>query len=185
MLNIGKKLKQHKLTEAKADTQHLIDFAGEDIANRYLAIKNKLKAPENDLYYWIKNKTPEDLAQFITGIEGSKSKTQIKKDIADQGAELVCDTEHWKVYHITTFEASQKYGRDSQWCITGVNNYGDQYWRDYTSRGVKFYFAIAKQNYDPRGTDSKFAFAVYPAELDNNIELFDQQDNRAELEEIP
>lgn len=40
-----------ELNEAKADTQKLIDFAGEDLANRFLAVKNRLKAPENDLYY--------------------------------------------------------------------------------------------------------------------------------------
>jgi hypothetical protein len=134
----------NNLFEAKADTQRLIDFAGEDIANRFLAVKDKLKSPENDLYYWIKNKTVDELKQAISAAENTKSNTQMKKDIADQGAELVADTAHWRVYHITTFAASQKYGRDTQWCITGVNNYGDKYWKDYTKRGVEFYFLITK-----------------------------------------
>ena len=101
------------LTEAKADTQRLIDFAGEDLANRFLAVKDRLKSPENDLYYWIKNKTVEELEAAVLEIENTKSKSQMKKDIADQGAELVCDSEHWTVHRIITFEASQKYGRDS------------------------------------------------------------------------
>ena len=37
------------LNEAKADIKNLIDFAGEDVANRFLAVKNRLKSPENDL----------------------------------------------------------------------------------------------------------------------------------------
>lgn len=184
--NCGRCLpKVNSLFEAKADTQRLIDFAGEDLANRFLKIKDKLKAPENDLYYWIKNKTVDELEQAVSAAEGTKSNTQMKKDIADQGAELVADTAHWRVYHITTFAASQKYGRDSHWCITGVDGYGDRYWEEYTSSSIQFYFAITKENYDPRGYDSKFAFAVYPPELDSHIEIYDQQDNRASLSDIP
>lgn len=171
-----------ELTEAKADTERLVAFAGEDLANRFLAVKNRLKTPENDLYYWIKNKTPEELATFLNTIEQSKSVTQTKKDIADQGAELVCSSEHWKVYHITTFEASQKYGRDSKWCITGVGGYGDKYWKDYISNGIKFYFLITKGKYNPRGRDSKFAIAVYP---NKNCEVFDQGDGKVALNQIP
>ena len=186
MLNIAKKLKhleKCELTEAKADTQRLIDFAGQDLADRFIAIKNKIKSPENDLYYWVKNKTPAEFEQFIASVENIKSNSAIKKEIADHGAELVSESEHWKIYHITTFEASQKYGRDSQWCITGVNNGGSAYWDQYTAQGVKFYFAIAKENYDSRGLYSKFAFAVFPG--GDEIELYDQQDNRASLEDIP
>lgn len=170
------------LTEAKADTQKLIDFAGEDLTNRFLAIKNRLKAPENDLYYWIKNKTPDELEQAVSALENVKSITKTKKDITDLGAELVYESEHWKVYHITTFEASQKYGRDTKWCITGVDGYGDKYWNDYSSRGVKFYFLITKGQYNARGVDSKFALAVYP---NGCYEAFDQQDSQVSLDEIP
>lgn len=171
------------LTEAKADTQRLIDFAGEDLANRFLAIKDRLKSPENDLYYWIKNKTVEELEAAVLEIENTKSKSQMKKDIADQGAELVCDSEHWTVHRIITFEASQKYGRDSQWCITGVNNYGDRYWKEYRNRGIEFYFMNAKQDYNARGEDSKFAIALYQ---NGNVEIYNQRDIQiSSIDEIP
>jgi hypothetical protein len=170
------------LQEAKADTQRLIDFAGEDLANRFLNIKTKLKAPENDLYYWIKNKTVKELEQAVLTAENTKSKRQLNRDVADAGAKLVCETDHWKVYHITTFAAAQKYGRDSHWCITGLDSYGDHYWKDYTNRGVSFYFLITKYDYDPRGADSKFALAIYPNET---LQVFDQQDAEVSLEEIP
>lgn len=186
MLSISKKLKhlqKGKLTEAKADTQKLIDFAGQDLADRFLTIKNKLKAPENDLYYWIKNKSVEELKQAILSAEGTVSKTKAKRAVVEAGASIVCDTEHWTVYHITTFAASQKYGRDSKWCITGVNNLGDRYWNEYTEKGCKFYFAITKENYDPRGENSKFAFAVFPG--GNHIELYNQQDYRVALDDVP
>jgi hypothetical protein len=186
MLNIAKKLKRlqkSKLTEAKADTQRLIDFAGQDLADRFLKIKDKLKSPENDLYYWIKNKTAADLELAVANIENNKSNSAAKKEISERGAQLVCDSAHWKVYHITTFEAAQKYGRDSQWCITGIRSYGDRYWKQYTDDGVSFYFAITKEDYDPRGTNSKFAFAVYPG--GDTIELYNQVDDRVSLGDMP
>jgi hypothetical protein len=81
------------LNEAKADTQRLVDFAGQKLADRFLAIRNKLKSPENDLYYWIKNKTPGELDSFIRDVEDTKSNTQIKKEVAEQGAELIDETD--------------------------------------------------------------------------------------------
>ena len=172
-----------KLNEAKADTQRLIDFAGEDIANKFLALKSKFKSPENDLYYWIKNKTPEELEDALLELESKVSNTKAKKDIADQGAELIGESEHWKIYHITTFEASQKYGRDTKWCITGINNWGDKYWREYTGRGLEFYFLITKGEYDQRGRDSKIAIAVYPD--GKRCEVYDQRDTLIHLSTVP
>ena len=171
------------LNEAKADTQRLIDFVGQDLADRFIALKQKLKSPENDLYYWIKNKTPEELEDFINERENKESKNKTKKNIALTGAELVHESEHWKIYHITTFEAAQMYGRDTQWCITGVGSYGDKYWNSYTEKGMTFYFAITKGDYDPRGTDSKFAFAIN--KLNRYYQVFDQQDSECYLEDIP
>lgn len=170
------------LLESKEDIQRLYTFAGEDLARRFLAIKDRLKNPENDLYYWIRNKNPEELEARVHEIETSKSNTQLKRDIADEGAELVGETEHWKVYNITTFEASQKYGRDSKWCITGNNGEGDRYWNNYTDDGIDFYFAITKTDYDPRGEFSKVAFAV---DHYNKCEIFDQQDNQISFSDIP
>lgn len=171
------------LEESKADTQKLIDFAGEDLANRFLVAKSRLKAPENDLYYWVKNKTPEELELALDTLENTKTKTQAKKELSEAGAELICDTEHWKVYHITTFEASKKYGRDTKWCITGIDGYGDKYWKEYTEEAdVNFYFLIAKEGYDARGTESKFALALYPRGLG---EVFNQQDEKVTFKDIP
>jgi hypothetical protein len=186
------------LNESKADTQKLVDFAGQKLADRFLAIRNKLKSPENDLYYWIKNKTPADLAQVIQEVENAKSNTQIKKDVAEQGAKLVCESAHWYVYHITTFDAAVKYGKDTKWCITGLQNSGDKYWKHYKEKGADFYFLITKENYDARGRNSKFALALYDAETYSfddadeddfvaapGYEIYDQQDYSVLLEDVP
>ena len=170
------------LNEGKADTQRLVDFAGQELADRFLAIRNKLKSPENDLYYWIKNKTPGELDAYIGDRESTKSATQIKKEISENGAELIDETDLWKVYHITTYEAAQKYGRDTKWCITGINNWGDKYWKEYKEKGVEFYFLITKGEYDPRAEDCKFALAIY--DDGKHYEAFDQKDGQLFLDWI-
>ncbi len=167
------------INEAKADTERLVAFAGEDLANRFLAVKNRLKAPENDLYYWINNKSVNELEQTVASVENTKSSTKTKKDVADAGAKLVQETEHWKAYRILTQQAAQIYGRDTHWCIAGLD--GEEYWKKYIDNGVKFYVIITKQNYDPRGAESKFAFAVYP---EGYIELFNQVDDLVDFDYI-
>lgn len=171
-----------ELNEAKEDTQKLIDFAGKDLAYRFLAVKNRLKGQEKDLYYWIKYRNPEDLEQTVTELETTKSKTFLRKE-AVKGGDLVYESTHWKVYHITTFEASQYYGRDTKWCITGIDGYGDKYWEQYHDiYKMEFYFLITKDSYDPRGADSKFAISIYP---NNTYEVFNQQDKAVEFNDIP
>lgn len=174
-INLYEKLSE--LNESKADTLSLIAFAGENLASRYLAIKHRLKAPENDLYYWIKNKTVSELERTVSGIEKTKSKTAQRKD-ADKGAELIQQTDHWLVYHITTAEASQKYGRDTKWCISELDS---NRWEEYTAYGSDFYFLIAKQNYNPRGSNSKFAIDV----SGGDITIYNQQDEIVDYSTIP
>ena len=168
-----------RLNEAKADTQKLVDFVGADYADKFLAIKHRLKSPENDLYYWIKNKEPQELIDTINNLESTATNKEVR-DESKSGGILVAENEDWKVYHITTFEASQFYGRDTKWCITGIDNNGDKQWKDYHDRrGVEFYFFIKKNDYNNRGTNSKYALAVWP--IKKAYEIYDQQDNILEL----
>ena len=145
---LREELSQHfNLTEAKADTQRLVDFAGEDLANRFLAIKNRLKVPENDLYYWIKNKTVAELEQAVIAAETAKSDSQQAKSVVAQGAQLIGENGIYRVYHITSYEAARKYGANTKWCITGINNYGRKYWDEYTKdHNVQFYFFLPKSS---------------------------------------
>ena len=175
-------LSEDFLSESKADEQRLIDFAGMSLAKRFFALRQRFKSPENDLYYWIKNKTPQELEQAVSSLENTKSNTQKRKENVS-GATLVSESEHWKVYEITTFGASQYYGRDTRWCITGVDGFGDRYWNNYTDYGIEFYFFISKDNYDPRGIYSKVALALYP--YNDSYELYDQRDRNCYLKDIP
>jgi hypothetical protein len=176
------------LNEAKADTERLIDFAGEELANRFLAIKHRFKAPENDLYYWIKHKTVADLAAAVNELEATKSKRATSRELKTDGSILVSETSYWKVYHITTAKAAQLLGTDTEWCIANTNGMGEQRWNEYTGRGFDFYFFISKVNYDPRGKHSKFALAVLNITKTGEFEynLYDQQDTDGYyISEIP
>lgn len=181
------------LTEAKQDTVNftnfimknasLRDFQAQEWVKRFDKLKPMLKAPENDYYYWIKKNNTYDLFERIKELEHEQETKKLDRSKVAEGAELVNETENWKIYHITNYEASRVYGRDAKWCITGINNYGSRYWDQYTRDGYDFYFIITKGEYDPRGTDSKFAFAIN--DKHNYYEIYDQHDDKVSLDEIP
>ena len=137
-------------------------------ANEFNNIRQNLKSPYNDFYYWIKL---NDWNAFTKFMQEQRNKKDAKKREKD-GARLIYSDSNWKVYEITTYEASVKYGANTKWCISGSKRWsngenGRGYWNDYTSKGVKFYFFIGK--------NTKYAIAIYPNGTD--FEIFDEQDN--------
>jgi len=161
------------LTEAKADEQRLIDFAGESLAKRFLSIKNRLKSPENDIYYWLK-KTPVELEDRVNEIENTISKTKHKKIEKTKGAELVTEENGWKVYRIDTYEASCLYGKGTKWCTASTET--SKYFNDYKDKGIVLYYFIRN--------NEKYALALYSKIVDGlermgiraNYELYDEKD---------
>lgn len=120
-------------------------------------VRKSAKSPENDYYYWIKKNSLDDFAKFIN----QHTIKQNQKQRAKEGARQVYSDNNWKVYEITSYEASKKYGASTKWCISGSKRWtndgnGEQFWNDYfTERGIKFYFFINKDGH-------KYALAVYP-----------------------
>lgn len=137
-------------------------------ATEFNSVRQNLKSPYNDFYYWIKLNDWDAFTKFMQEQRNKKDAKQKEKD----GARLIYSDKDWKVYEITTYEASVKYGANTKWCISGSKRWsnganGRGYWDDYTSKGVKFYFFI--------GRDTKYAIAIYPNGTD--FEIFDAQDN--------
>ena len=137
-------------------------------ATEFNSIRQNLKSPYNDFYYWIKLNDWDAFTKFMFEQRNKKDAKQREKD----GARLIYSDSNWKVYEITTYEASVKYGANTKWCISGSKRWsnganGKGYWDDYTSKGVKFYFFIGK--------NTKYAIAIYPNGTD--FEIFDAQDN--------
>lgn len=137
-------------------------------ATEFNNVRQNLKSPYNDFYYWIKLNDWHAFTKFMQEQRNKKDAKQREKD----GAKLIYSDNDWKVYEITTYEASVKYGANTKWCISGSKRWsngenGQGYWNDYTSKGVKFYFFIGK--------DTKYAIAIYPNGTD--FEIFDAQDN--------
>lgn len=143
----------------------------EEIVNAFIGYKPQLKSPYNDFYYWIKEGDIENLQKYLSDLDELKKNRDILKQSQKDGARLVYSDNDWKVYEITTYEASAKYGKGTKWCISGSKRwangeegagYFDQY---YSQDGVRFYFFINK--------DTKYALAVYP---DNSCEIFNAED---------
>jgi len=168
------------LSEAKADNDKLIAYVGEDEANRFFKMKDRLKGSEKDLYYWLK-KEPQELTDRLDELENEKTRSQVDKE-AKQGAELVAENDYYKVYKINTFEAAKKYGANTKWCITGKesgwikDSNENKYWKQYTDEGIEFYFFISKKD------SHKYALASHPDRRDN-YEIFDETDEK--VDDIP
>ena len=137
------------LIESKADEQKLIDFAGEELAQKFFKLKPRMEAPQNDLYFWIKQGDPDYLRTWLLALENIKSKSQIEKE-AKKGAKLVYNKNGWRIYRIDTYEAATYYGKNTKWCISG--NYpgsegeGQTYFDKYLDEGVNDYYFIISPN---------------------------------------
>ena len=163
------------IIESKADQERFKEWIGEkgeDYFNLFTKFKQKIKYPQVDMYWWMKNSTPEEFIGFIDDIVSSdktdKDTIQKEKD----GARLVYQDKDWKVYEITNYEASAKYGKGTKWCISGSKRWsnggeGSKFFDNYYNHdGVRFYFFI-------NGSD-KWALAIYPD--GKNYEIFNAQD---------
>ena len=159
--SLGEKL----LAESKQDQDRfamwiLNGFNGDQdksnyLYNKYINLKTRLKSPENDFYYWIKNsKGPDDLLDFLNEQETLLSNNQ-KRKLDKDGAKLIWSKNGNKVYKITNYKAMQYYGRNTKWCIAG--NYhghesrGEEYFNDYKDKlyllDNAYYVYITNDNY--------------------------------------
>ena len=164
-----------------------LDTFADRVTDTFIEFKSRLKSPYNDFYHWMKNSTFEDFYNYLRELQAKVGQDRLTKEKEKEGARLVYSDDNWKVYEITTYEASAKYGKGTKWCITGSKRWtngeeGSRYFDDYYSQnGVRFYFFINKDG-------NKYALAVYP---DGSCEIFNAEDvaipfipNAPEIDEI-
>ena len=135
------------LEESKQDEQRLIDYVGQDIANKFLTLRNKLQSPYNDIYYWLK-KDKQELVDYLDNYQSNREKD---KQVKQEGAIYLGENNKYKVYEITSHRASCLYGKGTTWCITMEDAF---YYDDYIEKGARFFFFLGK--------DEKYALEYYP-----------------------
>ena len=171
------------LVEAKADLDKfqnwLLQYGNGDeesltpYLDYFLSVRNNIKSPYNDFYYWIKNSTQKDFLEYIIQLKNDREEKNRVKTAEKEGAKLIYSDDTWKVYHITNYEASAKYGKGTKWCITGTDrwndgNSGKDTFKEYHDKNnVEFYFFIKN------GTE-KYAVALYPD--GETTEIFNAED---------
>lgn len=180
----SEKLYNESLLESKQDKENFKNWiANSDIVkdmssqnkesyvnsfvDEFEEFRNNVKAPYNDYYYWIKQNDFMAFTKFMQEQRNSKE----SKMKAKEGAELLYSDKDWKVYKIDTYEASEKYGKGTKWCISGSKRWangqnGERFFKDYhDEHEIDFYFFIGK--------DDKYAIALYP---NNIVEIFNSAD---------
>ena len=174
-------LQEKMLVEAKEDKikftnwlkQEYEDNLANNLVDNFIKLKNGIKSPYNDFYYWMKNESQKAFSDYMDELMSKYAKKQQTKQSEKDGARLVYSDENWKVYEITTYEASAKYGKGTKWCISGSKRWsngehGSEYFDNYyNQKGVRFYYFINKDG-------NKWALAVYPN--DSMCEIFNEED---------
>ena len=142
----SKNLSLEGLKESKEDNEKFRRWLNDDETfNKFMSNKQRLKdlGYAYDIYQLMKSSTPDKVKDMVNKLEEIPSKTQREKS-ARAGANLLYDKNGLKVYEITTYEASCKYGRNTEWCITGIWDDSVEYWNGEVESGAKIYFFITK-----------------------------------------
>ena len=161
------------LHEAKEDkerfTKWINSFIGdmdeaEEILKQFNKEKQRMDSQKRDVYWWMRNSTPEEFIEFLTSLTTKKTKSEIRAD-AKEGAELIYHSKNWKVYKINTLDAATMYGKGTKWCITGKDK--EYFWNFYRNKHFgapsEFYFFINSfgDKYAMLYCESKDKFAIY------------------------
>ena len=173
------------LNEAKQDEVNFANVFGTEMKDRFKAQKQRMKSPENDFYYWIKlskddlEGTIEKLDSYIADLENRKTRSQ-KSKLASEGAEIVFEDDEWIVLKIDTYEAAQKYGAGTTWCITGRypghEGRGEHYFNSYKeNNNWDYYFYIMKDGRDLEGRQEKWCLC-WSGDLDDEYEIWCAED---------
>jgi hypothetical protein len=105
---------------------------------KFLKDHNKIRSIEDkNIDNWGK-KPWEEFVEFVDELKTEKSKSEEIREMKKEGAELVAEDDNWRVYKITTYEASRTYG-SGKWCITR----DEKWWKKYNRRS-QFYFMLSK-----------------------------------------
>jgi len=110
---------------------------------RFKTLRDQKKIKDvshRDIEYWGK-KSFDEFEWFVDGLMLRKSNTQQREEKRG-GAELVGESDKWRVYYISTQDACVYYGYDTKWCITD-KDIGKEKWDEYTQYG-NFYYLISK-----------------------------------------
>ena len=154
----------------------LRNWAGEELAARFFDLRQRFPSPENDLDYWIKNKTPEELKTYM---DTFKSKNQKEKEERLAGAEKIYSDDKWLVVHCTTYNAMKQYGKGTKWCISG--NYpghegrGKQYFDSYLNDRYSGYYV-----YINRESDDKWCVCILQSNKDE-ADIWNAKDYTVEV----
>lgn len=148
---------------------------GEELLNKYLAIRNKITDPIwKDMDVVARDRTPEELEQYINNFQ---SNTQKKKQNKIEGSEKIYSDKDWDVIKVTSYPAMAQIGYGTKWCIAG--NYqgheseGQYYFNEYLKKmAVPYYLVYIDKKINTKYCVLKYTttFSIYNA-ADKDIEF--------------
>lgn len=110
---------------------------------------------------------------------------QYRKQQIEKGTKLVCDSTHWKVYEVTTNEAAQELGKNTDWVIVDPDcNEGDDLGSNLWL--YNFYICIAKTSSSDDYLDSFDKVLIKIRRDDGNrLSVYNANNEQCTLADIP
>lgn len=105
------------------------------IVDKFWQIKQRLKAPQNDIDWWIK-KPFNELKQFVLSFNTSNKKerreSNYKHEAIENGAKLLDIKDGYEIWYVPTYEAMEILGRyykgcSAKWCVASDD---PEFWFD-------------------------------------------------------
>lgn len=151
------------------------------IVNKFWEIRSKLKAPENDIDWWIK-KPFSELKDFVLNYKQSNKRDRrnfaLNQELADAGAQMLDIIDGYEVWYIPNYETACIIGRNyknrpTHWCISSDD---PEYWFENHSES-EFIFLVREDLQHDEYDKVAIEFLDGGRYFDlNNIELWNLDD---------
>ena len=139
----------------------------------FQAIRQRLKAPQNDIDWWIK-KPFQALKDFVQSYDPSNKRqrrdNEYRREIINNGAKMLGNKDGYEIWYVPTYEAMRILGRfykgiSTSWCVASDD---PSFWFD--NHDMSEFIVLVKEN------PSNDEFDKIAIEMQNGGRVFDVDD---------
>ena len=165
----------HDIYENKATYLH--KYRDEDdvgvVVDMFQAIRQRLKAPQNDIDWWIK-KPFQALKDFVQSYDPSNKRqrrdNEYRREIINNGAKMLGNKDGYEIWYVPTYESMRILGRfykgiSTSWCVASDD---PSFWFD--NHDMSEFIVLVKEN------PSNDEFDKIAIEMQNGGRVFDVDD---------
>ena len=138
-----------------SDFYIVVDFVEriEKVVQHFDKLQNVLPADKRDISQWNDESSIENLQRYLDEVQGRQDEKDVHTT-ASKNKDVIYHDESVTILIPNTWEASKKYGANTQWCTTASDS--DHYYNKYMREGWLYYALFS----DPNAAFPKLAINV-------------------------